>query len=104
MPAPPAQPVPGPGPEFMAVDRRNAIVVDCEGVTLDVNGVSAEFPWPEIRSVHYRPSPDGKALMLAVVHLDGQFYESVVEAKPRARLAEWCAQAAWVLRHYRPAG
>ena len=101
----PQVPQPAPvGPEFVAVDTRNAIVVDAEGVTLDVNGVQAEFPWPEIRSVHYKASPNGKSLMLAVVYLDGQFYEGVVEARPRARLTEWFTQLAWVLGHYRPNG
>ncbi|MFI2430633.1 hypothetical protein [Streptomyces sp. NPDC018957] len=100
--------MPGPmvpvGPEFMAVDRRNAIVVDAEGVTLQLGDASADFPWPEIRSVHYRASPNGRSLLVGVIHLDGQFYEGEVEARPRARLAEWFPQLAWVLGHYRPMG
>ncbi|WP_247613479.1 hypothetical protein, partial [Streptomyces galbus] len=99
----PPQPAYGP-PEFVAVDRNNAVVVDADGVTLDLSGVQADFPWPEIRSVHYRASPNGKALMFGVVHLDGHFYESVVQARPRARLGEWFARLGWVLSHYRPAG
>jgi hypothetical protein len=88
----------------MAVDRHNSIVVDSAGVTFEVNGVSAEFPWQEVRSVHYRPSPSGKHLMMGVVHLDGLFYECVVEAKPRARIQEWFAQLPAVLGYYRPMG
>lgn len=49
-------------------------------------------------------STDGKALMVAVVHMDGRFFECVVEAKPRSRLQEWFPQLAWVLGHYRPTG
>ena len=101
----PAQPQPqGAGPEFLAVDKRNAVVVDASGVVFEMYGLSVEFRWPEIRSVHYQASPNGKALMVAVVHQDGRFYECVVEAKPRARLREWFPQLAWVLGHYRPAG
>ncbi|MFF4883819.1 hypothetical protein ACFY2D_13430 [Streptomyces nigra] len=110
----PAQPGYGPvppqpqreaaGPEFLAVDKRNAVVVDASGVVFEMYGLSVEFRWPEIRSVHYQASPNGKALMVAVVHQDGRFYECVVEAKPRARLREWFPQLAWVLGHYRPAG
>ncbi|MER5214174.1 hypothetical protein ABT063_27275 [Streptomyces sp. NPDC002838] len=101
----PPQPQPvATGPEFLAVDRHNSIVVDPAGVTFEVNGFDAEFPWPEIRSVHYKASPSGKALMMAVVHLDGRVYECVVEAKPRERLGEWFGQLAAVLRHYRPMG
>ncbi|WP_189933936.1 hypothetical protein [Streptomyces aurantiogriseus] len=101
--APAPQPAP-PGPEFMAVDKHNSVVVDASGVAFEVHDVSADFDWPEIRSIHYKASPNGKALMVAVVHLDGQVYEAAVDAKPRARLNEWFAQLAWVLGHYRPMG
>ncbi|MFB6934185.1 hypothetical protein [Streptomyces chartreusis] len=108
-PAPPAyapvppQPVPA-GPEFLAVDKRNAVVVDASGVVFEMSAFTMEFRWPEIQGVHYKASPDGRALMVAVVHLDGRFFECVVEAKPRARLQEWFQQLAWVLGHYRPMG
>ncbi|MGI5428330.1 hypothetical protein [Streptomyces sp. CA-179760] len=102
---PPQQPAPAPaGPEFLAVDKRNAVVVDASGVAFESSGQTIEFRWPEIRGVHYRASPDGKALMVSVVHMDGRFYECVVEAKPRSRLQEWFPQLAWVLGHYRPMG
>ncbi|MFJ5208096.1 hypothetical protein [Streptomyces nigra] len=103
-PVPPQPQQQAAGPEFLAVDKRNAVVVDASGVVFEMYGVSVEFRWPEIRSVHYQASPNGKALMVAVVHQDGRFYECVVEAKPRARLREWFPQLAWVLGHYRPAG
>ncbi|MCZ4611475.1 hypothetical protein O3S80_48560 [Streptomyces sp. Lzd4kr] len=99
----PPQPVPA-GPEFLAVDKRNAVVVDASGVVFEMSGFTMEFRWPEIQGVHYKASPDGKALMVAVVHLDGRFHECVVEARPRARLQEWFPQLAWVLGHYRPMG
>ncbi|MFE0356665.1 hypothetical protein ACFW2I_24540 [Streptomyces nigra] len=103
-PVPPQPQQQAAGPEFLAVDKRNAVVVDASGVVFEMYGLSVEFRWPEIRSVHYHASPNGKALMVAVVHQDGRFYECVVEAKPRARLREWFPQLAWVLGHYRPAG
>lgn len=103
-PMPVHPPAPATGPEFLAVDRRNSVVVDVSGVTFEMNGVEAEFDWHEIRSVHYRASPNGKSLMVAVVHLDGQFYECVIEAKPRERLREWFAGLAAVLGYYRPMG
>lgn len=99
----PPRPVPA-GPEFLAVDKRNAVVVDASGVVFEMSGLTIEFRWPEIRGVHYKASPDGKALMVAVVHMDGRFYECVVQAKPRTRLQEWFPQLAWVLGHYRPMG
>ena len=90
------------GPEFMAVDRHNSVVVDSAGVAFEDHGHSAEFPWHEIRSVHYTAGPGGKTLMVAVIHLDGRFYECVVDAKNRDRLGEWFAQLAPVLGYYRP--
>ncbi|MFI1923113.1 MULTISPECIES: hypothetical protein [unclassified Streptomyces] len=95
---------PPPGPEFLAVDKHNSVVVDAAGVAFEMYDITVEFPWPEVRSVHYRASPNGKALMVAVVHVDGRVYECVVTAKPRERLQGWFAQLAWVLGHYRPAG
>ena len=114
-PPPPAPPGFGPpppqyapsvpeAPDFLAVDKHNSVVVDASGVGFDMYDIVVDFPWAEIRSVHYRASPDGKALMVAVVHVDGRVYEAMVKAKPRERLRGWFAQLAWVLGYYRPAG
>ncbi|MCX4764675.1 hypothetical protein OG562_27655 [Streptomyces sp. NBC_01275] len=101
---PPPPPAPVPGPEFLAVDKHNAVVVDVSGVAFEMYDITVDFPWPEIRSVHYKASPNGKALMIAVVHLDGRVYECVLTAKPREKLQSWFAQLAWVLGYYRPMG
>ncbi|MFE7762014.1 hypothetical protein [Streptomyces sp. NPDC057438] len=103
-PQPPVGEGPSQGPEFMAVDRHNSVVVDAGGVAFEDHGVSVDFPWPEIRSVHYKASGNGKALMVAVIHADGTFFECSVEAKPRERLHQWFAHLAQVLGHYRPRG
>ncbi|MFI1503524.1 hypothetical protein [Streptomyces sp. NPDC020597] len=92
------------GPDFTAVDKHNAIVVDAAGVAFEMYDITVDFPWPEIRSVHYKASPNGKALMVAVVHVDGRVYECVVTARPKDRLHTWFPQLAWVLAHYRPTG
>ncbi|GKQ41040.1 hypothetical protein [Streptomyces sp. A012304] len=97
-------PAPAPGPEFLAVDKNNAVVVDASGVAFEMYGITIDLPWPEIRSVHYKAGPNGRTLMVAVVHLDGRVYECVVGAKPRDVLPTWFAQLAWVLGHYRPTG
>ncbi|MEU0025431.1 hypothetical protein [Streptomyces sp. NPDC006335] len=90
------------GPEFMAVDRHNSIVVDSAGVAFEDHGHSAEFPWHEIRSVHYKAGPNGKTLMMAVIHLDGRFYECVVDARSRDTLGRWFAELAAILGYYKP--
>ncbi|MPY60406.1 hypothetical protein FNH08_25570 [Streptomyces spongiae] len=88
----------------MAVDRHNSIVVDASGVAFEDHGLSIDFSWPEIRSVHYRPHTNGRALVMGVVHVDGRFYECVADAKRQDRLQEWCAQLLAVLQYYRPMG
>ncbi|MER5754940.1 hypothetical protein [Streptomyces sp. NPDC002088] len=100
---PPAQPAPA-GPEFLAVDKNNSVVVDESGVAFEAYGLNVDFPWPEIRSVHYQAGPNGKVLMVAVIPYDGRVYECVVDAKSRDRLREWFAQLAPVLGYYRPMG
>ncbi|MFJ9719037.1 hypothetical protein ACIRPQ_24405 [Streptomyces sp. NPDC101213] len=108
IPAPAAVPVPVPvppdAPEFLAMDKHSSVLVDVSGVAFDMYGIVVDFSWPEIRSVHYKARPDGKALMVAVVHVDGRVYEAMVNAKPREVLHGWFAQLAWVLGHYRPMG
>ncbi|MDQ1048245.1 hypothetical protein [Streptomyces sp. V4I2] len=100
--APPPQPVVT-GPDFLAVDRHSSIAIEASGVVFEINGHEAEFPWPEVRSVHYKASPSGKSLMMAVVHVDGGV-ECVVDAKPRELLGEWFGQLPAVLGYYRPMG
>ncbi|MFJ4643485.1 hypothetical protein ACIP6Q_08070 [Streptomyces bobili] len=101
--APSAQ-APPEAPEFLAVAKHSSVVVDASGVAFDMYDIVVDFAWPEIRSVHYKVSPDGKALMVAVVHVDGRVYECVVTPKPQDLLRSWFAQLAWVLGYYRPAG
>ncbi|MEW2394544.1 hypothetical protein [Streptomyces sp. NPDC046862] len=103
-PPPTAQPVAPAGPEFLAVDRHNSIVVDVSGVSFEDHGRSIDFSWPEIRSVHYKPHTDNKGLVMGVVHVDGRFYECVVDAKRHDRLQEWFAHLLAVLQYYRPMG
>ncbi|MFF6785622.1 hypothetical protein [Streptomyces sp. NPDC012510] len=92
------------GPEFLAVDRHNSVVIDDNGVAFEDHGVAVDFPWPEVRSVHYKASANGKSLMVAVIHVDGSFFECTVEAKPRERLCQWFGHLAQVLSYYRPMG
>ncbi|MEU3335676.1 hypothetical protein [Streptomyces sp. NPDC006668] len=99
-----SQQPPAPAPEFLAVDRDYSILVDSAGVAFDDHGLSVDFGWHEIRSVHYKAGPSGKTLMVAVIHVDGTFYECAVDAKRRERVQEWFAQLAFVLGYYRPRG
>ncbi|MFE5485859.1 hypothetical protein [Streptomyces sp. NPDC056527] len=90
-----------PPPEFVAHDRRNSVIVDPSGVSLEINGQVMDFPWAAVSTVHHAPSPHGGAiLMVAVVHPSGMMYECRVDAKRKAQLHQWLAQLGPVLHHY----
>ncbi|WP_330173879.1 hypothetical protein OG875_10025 [Streptomyces sp. NBC_01498] len=88
---------PDPRPEFLAADSRSGIVVDENGVTFDIEGRTAEFPWSVVRSVHSRPGAVGHRLLVAVVLPDGRFYECGVKARNRATLDRWFRELGHVL-------
>ncbi|MEU0373277.1 hypothetical protein ABZ070_24005 [Streptomyces sp. NPDC006283] len=94
----PAPPVLPEGPEFLAADARNAVLVDAAGIAFDQEGRRADFAWSEIQTVHH--TSRGSCLLVGVVHANGMFYECRVGARRQARLREWCAQIAPVLGFY----
>lgn len=102
-PAPP-QPYGGPAnaedPEFIAHDRTNSVVVDASGVALEIHGHTMEFPWAQIRTVHYAPAPHGTVLMVAVAHACGLLYECRITARRKALLQEWLEEVAPVVHFY----
>ncbi|MFD4716979.1 hypothetical protein ACFWOY_09350 [Streptomyces sp. NPDC058423] len=102
-PAPP-QPYDGPAnaedPEFIAHDRTNSVVVDASGVALEIQGHTMEFPWAQIRTVHYAPAPHGTVLMVAVAHAGGLLYECRITARRKALLQEWLEEVAPVVHFY----
>ncbi|MFF1420133.1 hypothetical protein [Streptomyces sp. NPDC058280] len=93
-------PQPPAGPDFLATDRRNAVVVDAAGVSFEANGATADFAWHQIHTVHHKAGNHGYALMVAVVLPDGRFYECVVNARSRSKLQQWLAQLGPVLAMY----
>ncbi|PVE12025.1 hypothetical protein OIE62_27055 [Streptomyces scopuliridis] len=114
-PQPPAYPQPSPypqygaqqppaGPEFLAADRRNAVVVDAAGVSFEANGLTADFAWHDIHTVHYKAGSHGHVLMVAVVLPDGRFFECAVNARKSAKLQEWFGLLAPVLGAYTGGG
>ncbi|WP_328378439.1 hypothetical protein OHB13_23910 [Streptomyces sp. NBC_00440] len=88
------------GPDFLATDRRNAVVVDSEGVSFERGGRTADFAWSHIRAVPYKGSYGGTTLMVAVVLADGLYYECAVDARNGATLQQWFVELAPVLGYY----
>ncbi|WP_405777746.1 hypothetical protein [Streptomyces sp. NBC_00859] len=87
------------GPDFLAADRHNAVVVDSEGVSFERGGRTADFAWGHIQSVPYTGRGD-TVLMVAVVLTDGRFFECAVDARSRGRLQQWFAELAPVIGYY----
>ncbi|MGS2590089.1 hypothetical protein [Streptomyces hebeiensis] len=95
--AQPAAVQPPAGPDFLAADRRSAVVVDAAGVSFECNGHTLDFPWQDIATVHYKAGSPGHVLMVAVVLPDGRFFECAVIARNRGKLQQWFADLAPVL-------
>ncbi|GAA1166621.1 hypothetical protein GCM10009654_24400 [Streptomyces hebeiensis] len=95
--AQPAAVQPPAGPDFLAADRRSAVVVDAAGVSFESNGHTLDFPWHDIATVHYKAGSPGHVLMVAVVLPDGRFFECAVIARNRGKLQQWFADLAPVL-------
>ncbi|MET9373305.1 hypothetical protein ABZX98_04010 [Streptomyces sp. NPDC002992] len=99
-PIPVPQPAHVEGPEFVAHDRRNSVIVDATGVSLEINGWTMDLPWAGVATVHFAPAPHGHVLMVAVRHPGGMLYECQVVARRRAQLDQWLAELGSVLPSY----
>ncbi|WP_351226059.1 hypothetical protein [Streptomyces sp. NPDC002133] len=88
------------GPEFVAHDRHNSVIVDESGVALEIQDHTLEFPWAGISTVHFAPAPFGTVLMVAVAHPGGMLYECRIAARKQAVLQQWLAELGPVLHHY----
>ncbi|MFJ8824618.1 hypothetical protein ACIREE_22895 [Streptomyces sp. NPDC102467] len=95
--APPAM-FGGPGPEFVAADERNGLVVDAEGVHFEQGPHGIELPWARLHTVRFYPLDAG--LSVAAVTVDGPVYECRVRARRRSQVSQWCAELTAVLHHY----
>ncbi|WP_143041350.1 hypothetical protein [Streptomyces indicus] len=102
-PPPPAyapqvpQPVPA-GPEFVAFDKNNALVIDPEGVSFDIGGQVADFPWQQLTQLHY--TAQGVYLRVGITHAAGWFQECVIHAKKQQKLIQWLTELGPVAAHY----
>ncbi|MEU6845064.1 hypothetical protein ABZ930_24645 [Streptomyces sp. NPDC046716] len=87
-----------PGPEFIAADERNGLVVDSDGVHFEQGPHSIDLPWAYVRTVRFQPVPDG--LYVTAVMTDGPVYECRVRARRRSLATQWSTELTGVLHHY----
>jgi serine/threonine protein kinase len=107
----PGAPIPPPGtgleqrglPEFLAMDRKNAVVLDPSGVCLGRNGQVAEVPWPAVDVAWCERGPGrGHVLSVAVALRDGTLHTCDVTTRDPAQLDAWLAGFTAVLAYYSP--
>ncbi|WP_156723337.1 hypothetical protein [Streptomyces apocyni] len=89
---------PAPFPDFLASDRHSAVVIDEDGARLEQRGLSIDFTWAEIRTIHY--TGQFGWLLVGVMHTDGRFYECRVRATRQDQLHEWLTEIAPVIGYY----
>lgn len=100
---PPVDQVPPDAPEFLAMDRKNAVVADADGISLGVNGRVAEFPWPAIHTAWCeRATGRGHVLLVAVALNDGSIHSCEVGTRDPAELTAWLAHFTALMAYYEP--
>jgi serine/threonine protein kinase len=103
----PGAPIPplgaGAAPEFLAMDRRNAVVLDAEGMSLGSDGAIATFPWPAVDVAWCEKGPGrGNVLAVALALHDGTVHSCEVGTRDPAELAAWIEQFNVALAYYSP--
>ncbi|MHB9758682.1 hypothetical protein ACYBSK_30260 [Streptomyces sp. BYX5S] len=96
--APPAPPAGPGGPEFVAADKFNGVVVDADGLHFEQGPHAIDLPWSHVRTAHFQPLPSGVVLTASMS--DGAVYTCPVHARKKALAAEWCGQLGAVLQYY----
>ena len=91
------------GPEFLAMDRKNAVVADPDGISLGTNGRVAEFPWAGIdRAWCERGKGRGNVLVVSLALPDGSIHSCEVGTRHPVELDVWRGQFTAVVGYYLP--
>lgn len=107
----PGAPIPPPGaglgqiamPEFLAMDRKNAVVLDPAGISLGSDGRVTEIPWHAVDVAWCEKAAGrGHALVVAVALRDGTLFSCEVGTRRAAELDAWIAQFTATLAYYSP--
>ncbi|WKU42715.1 hypothetical protein Q3V23_00750 [Streptomyces sp. VNUA116] len=92
------------GPTFEVSDRRGSITVDSTGVTLQLDGETAEFDWAEIGAVETNTPRFGRQITVTVHTTNRHSYNVRIEAPSRNLLKRWATELDTVLDSYFEAG
>lgn len=88
------------GPEFLAMDHKNAVVADAHGISLGINGRPSDFPWHAVRAVTHTTSGRGHSLSVTVHLHDGLSRPCRVTADDEDELTGWIADLTEVVNRF----
>ncbi|MFD8382581.1 hypothetical protein ACFV2X_29420 [Streptomyces sp. NPDC059679] len=88
------------GPVFNASDHRGSISAGRRGVTLLLDGETAEFDWSEIGAVEIDTPRFGRRFSVTVYTTARRWYSADIAASSRKALKEWTAELDAVLDTY----
>ncbi|MGY0059835.1 hypothetical protein ACWY4P_25380 [Streptomyces sp. LZ34] len=88
------------GPAFEASDRRGSIAAGRGGVTLRLDGETAQFDWDEIGAVEIDTPRFGRRFSVTVYTTTRRWYTADVEASSKRVLKEWTAGLDAILDTY----
>ncbi|WUH89000.1 protein kinase [Streptomyces sp. NBC_00433] len=93
----------GAAPEFLAMDRKNAVVLDAAGMLLGTDGRVLAFPWPAVDVAWCeRGQRRGHVLVVALALHDGTLHSCEVTTRRPAELDAWIAAFDATLAYYSP--
>lgn len=101
---PPEPVTAGEGHEFLAMDRKNAVVADAHGISLGINGRAFDFPWHAVRAITHSKSGRGLSLTVTVYLHDGTSQSGRVTTRDADELDDWITQLTLVLGRFLPPG
>ncbi|WP_435822014.1 serine/threonine-protein kinase [Actinacidiphila alni] len=95
VPAPPDE-----GQDFLAMDRKNAVLADDYGISLGLNGRTTELPWPLVDIAECDVAPGESVFRVAVVLTDGTVHTGRVSSRNPAELTWWVHTFNAIVRRY----
>lgn len=89
-------------PQFLAMDRKNAIVADIDGISLGINGRSIDIPWYMVRDITHTNSGRRPGLVVTVHLADGTSHSCRVTTREEEELNGWINDLTLVRGHLLP--
>ncbi|WP_228312878.1 serine/threonine-protein kinase [Streptomyces fungicidicus] len=89
-------------PQLLAMDRKNAVVADSDGISLGINGRPTDFPWYTVRAITHTESGRGLGLTVTVHLTDGTSPSCRVTTRDEEELDDWIDNLILVREHFLP--